>query len=383
MAKVCKRRGRYVLDFYDQHGERQRLTMQEGTTKKDADRELDAYKDQVRKGTYVPDNKVPLFSEVAKDWIEYKRPKLRETTWEVYEGHVRNHFHDLDGLKINRVTVVTIEKFTTARQMAGMTLGTLRKILVTLGQILSYGVRHKYLDHNPLREAERPRGQDKENTFHQEESVRILTPSQLQAFLGQVESQKYRTLFMLAIFTGARQGELLGLKWGDVDWANCQINIQRTFNKGRFFSPKTKTSNRKVDLGPTVITELKKWRLACHQNDFDLVFPNGSGGPINYSNMVGRHFLPALEGAGLPRIRFHDLRHTYASLLIEQGENLKYIQTQLGHSTPTVTLNVYAHLMNPTNQEAVCRLENTVFGATGHKLVTETKKGSRPLTVTP
>lgn len=198
-----------------------------------------------------------------------------------------------------------------------------------------------------------------------------------------MESQKYRTLFMLAIFTGVRQGELLGIKRGDIDWANCQINIQRTFNMGRFFSPKTKTSIRKVDLGPTVMTELKKWKLACPQNDSDLVFPNGSGGPINYSNMVGRHFLPPLEGAGLPRIRFHDLRHTYASLLIDQGENLKYIQTQLGHSSPTVTLNVYAHLMKPTNQKAVCRLGNTVLGAPGHKMVTEIKKESRLVTVTP
>ncbi len=78
-------------------------------------------------------------------------------------------------------------------------------------------------------------------------------------------------------------------------------------------------------------------------------------------------------------IRFHDLRHTYASLLIEQGENIKYIQSQFGHSSPTVTLNVYAHLMKPTNQEAVCRLENTVFGS---RLVTKwsqkTKKGLRP-----
>jgi len=78
--------------------------------------------------------------------------------------------------------------------------------------------------------------------------------------------------------------------------------------------------------------------------------------------MVKRHFLPELTAAKLPKIRFHDLRHTFASLLIEQGENLKYIQTQLGHSSPTVTINVYAHLMKPTNQEAACKLENTIFG---------------------
>ena len=78
--------------------------------------------------------------------------------------------------------------------------------------------------------------------------------------------------------------------------------------------------------------------------------------------MVRRHFIPALKAAGLPLIRFHDLRHTYASLLIEQGENIKYIQTQLGHSSPTVTWNVYAHLINEFNPEAVTRLEKTIFG---------------------
>ena len=80
---------------------------------------------------------------------------------------------------------------------------------------------------------------------------------------------------------------------------------------------------------------------------------------MDNANMTSRHFHPALKAAGLPKVRFHDLRHTYASLLIEQGENIKYVQNQLGHATPTVTLNVYAHLMKPANQEAVCRLENT------------------------
>jgi integrase len=82
-------------------------------------------------------------------------------------------------------------------------------------------------------------------------------------------------------------------------------------------------------------------------------------------------------------IHFHDLRHTYASLLIDQGENIKYIQSQLGQSSLTVTLNIYAHLMKLANQDAVCRLENTLFGATGHKTVTGIEKGSRLITVTP
>jgi integrase len=98
-------------------------------------------------------------------------------------------------------------------------------------------------------------------------------------------------------------------------------------------------------------------------------------GPMNYSNMVQRYYRKALKDAGIPQIRFHDLRHTYASLLLAQGENVKYIQTQMGHSSPTVTLNVYAHLMKGENQEAACRLENTIFEGTGHKMVTKEEKG--------
>jgi len=376
MACITKRRGRWVMDFYDQHGERQRLTMPEGTTKRQAKEELRALEDLVARRTFAPAKKVLLFSEVARDWLDYKRTRLRETTWECYAGHLRNHFHDLDRLKINQITTATVEKFITARQLQGMKLGTLRKILVSLGQIFSYAVRHKYLDHNPLREAERPRERGQEGE-HFQDKITILTPAQAAAFLAQVTTPKYRTLFMLAIFAGARQGELLGLKWPDVDWRQDQIHVQRTFTKGRFFATKTRGSNRKIDLGPATLTELKKWRLACPQNAYDLVFPNRAGQPLNYSNLVGRQFFPALRAAGLPRMRFHDLRHTYASLLLHQGENLKYIQTQLGHSSPTVTLNVYAHLMNPKNPESARRLEITVLGATGHNLVTMAKKGSR------
>ena len=110
-----------------------------------------------------------------------------------------------------------------------------------------------------------------------------------------------------------------------------------------------------------MISELKKWKVACPPNKFNLIFPNQAGQPINHNNMVNRYFNPALEKAKIERIRFHDLRHTFASLLIEQGENIKYIQSQLGHSTPTVTLNVYAHLIKPVNQEAACRLEKLIF----------------------
>lgn len=371
MACITKRNDRYVMDFYDNQGKRQRQTLKKGTTKKAARDKLREIEDQLAKGTYIPDKKIPLFSDVAKDWLEYKKLNLRESTWSVYEGHTRNHFKEFEKIKINRITTAKVEKFIANRQKEGMHILTLRKILVTLGQIFSYAVRHKYIDYNPLTDAERPKDQGE----MKEQKIRILTPEEINAFLDAVSNQKYKILFRLAIFSGARQGELFGLKWSDVDWINNQIHIQRTFNNQAWYDVKTKTSNRKIDLGPVTITELKKWKLACPKNKLDLIFPNEAGQPINNSNMRYRYFDPALKAAGLLKMRFHDLRHIYASLLIEQGENIKYIQSQLGHSSPTVTWNVYAHLMKTVNQESARRLENSVFTPTGHKPVTKAKKG--------
>ena len=265
-----------------------------------------------------------------------------------------------------------IEKWITKRQSEGMNILTLRKIIVTLNQIMAYAVRHKLIDSNPVRDAERPRKSIDDQTGGK---IEILSPEQIRALLEAIPDQKYKTLFLTAIMTGARQGELLGLKWSDVDFSKKQININRTFNHQQFFSPKTKQSVRAIDCPPSLIQELRLWKLASPRNDLDLVFANDAGEAMNYSNMVQRHFFKGLKKAEIPRIRFHDLRHSYASLLLHQGENIKYIQTQLGHSSPTVTLNVYSHLMKKENQEAACRLEDTIFKISGSNMVAVNESG--------
>jgi integrase len=308
MACITKRRNRYVIDYYDNQGKRQRKTLKKGTTKKNAKDKLREIEDQLAKGIYIPENKIPIFSKVAKDWLEYKKPNLRASTWSCYEGHTLNHFNDLDNLKINRISIARIEKWIADRQKEGMNILTLRKILVTLGQIMAYAVRHRYISYNPFKDAEKPKGQGE----IKEQKTRFLTPNEINAFLENVSNQKYRTLFRLAIFSGARQGELLGLKWSDIDWENSQIHIQRTFNNDAWYNTKTEHSTRKVDLGPGMLTDLKKWKLICPKNKLNLIFPNEVGNPINHNNIVNRYFSPALEAAKLPKIRFHDLRHTYA-----------------------------------------------------------------------
>ena len=375
MAKVAKRRGRYVLDFYDNQGKRQRMTMKEGTTLKGAKVRLREIEEQINRGLYMPNKMIPTFKVAAQQWLDYKKSNIRPSTFVMYESHIKNHFNELHPFKTNQITTADVEKFIAKRQKEGMNLTTLRKLIVTLNQIMKYAVRHKFTDYNPVRDAERPRGQGGVESI----KIQILSPESISPFIGAISNPKYRVLFTLAILGGLRQGELLGLKWSDINWETKQVKIQRTYNNGAWYKPKSKSSERRVDLGPKMIKVLKEWKLACPPNDRNLVFPSRTGKPLDNSTMVRKFFRPALKKAKLPMIRFHDLRHTYASLLIEQGENIKYIQSQLGHSSPTVTLNVYAHLLKPTNQVSAIRLENTIFQPTGHKMVTSdehaTKKG--------
>ena len=147
-----------------------------------------------------------------------------------------------------------------------------------------------------------------------------------------------------------------------LDATREQIHVKRTFNHGRFFAPKTKQAFRNIDLLPILVKALAAWKLKSASQVENFVFQSETGTPLRCFNMVRRHYAPALKKAGIPHIKFHALRHTYASLLIEQKENIKYIQNQLGHSSPNVTLSVYAHLMKDENQDAVCRLEDNIFG---------------------
>jgi integrase len=347
--------------------------MPKGTTKKKAREKLGEVEDQLRRNIYIPDTKIPTFAKVTKDWLEHKRSSLRSSTWVTYECCARKNLYEFYPYKVNRITTAKIEKFLGKKRISGMNLRTLKKAALILGQVMAYAVRHNYININPVRDAEKPKWSSDLAKPQVDGKFRVLTPPEIKAFLDAVEDRKFQVLLKLAAFSGARAGEIYGLKWTDVDWFNNQIQIQRTFNTGKWYKPKTKSSDRKIDLGPAMMAELKKWKLACPPNKFNLIFPNRAGNPFSHDNVVKRHFRPALKEAGLPVIRFHNLRHTYASLLIEQGENIKYIQTQLGHSSPSITLDVYAHLMKAVNQEAACRLEKTILEESGSKMVATNK----------
>ena len=166
----------------------------------------------------------------------------------------------------------------------------------------------------------------------------------------------------------------MALQWGDIDWNSNVVFVRRSIywatlkdgdgkTRWQFVSPKSKRSIRSLVMSPRLKEALEIQRITAPVSAHDLVFCNGEGNPIDPDNMVKREFHTALTFAGLRRVRFHDLRHTYTTLLISQGENVKFIQSQLGHSSIQTTMDRYGHLL-PVNQYGVgSKLDSQVFSS--------------------
>jgi integrase len=208
--------------------------------------------------------------------------------------------------------------------------------LVPIKEMFRHAVRWGYIKVSPAEYVEKPRVE--------KEEMDILTPAEIEAFLDNAPA-KDRPLFLTAILTGLRRGELFGLQRGDINWITNQIHVRRSLWKGKFQTPKSKLSVRKVDMTPYLATELKKHILASPNSELDLVFCNTEGNPIEPDTFIKRKFLPALRRAKIRKVRFHDLRHTNVALRIEQEQNIKYIQRQLGHASIQTTLDRYGHLI--------------------------------------
>lgn len=176
---------------------------------------------------------------------------------------------------------------------------------------------------------------------------------------------------MLALTTGMRKGELLGLRWRDVDLNGSSLRVQGSLQQVpggslEIVEPKTAASRRQIMLTRTGVDALRRHRVGQAQerlqsgdtwHDHDMVFASTTGGPINPSNLSYRSFAPLLEKAGVPRVRFHDLRHTCATLLLGEGVHPKVVSEMLGHTDVAVTLDLYSHVTPTLQQQAADALD--------------------------
>ena len=290
-------------------------------------------------------------------WLEdVARPAVSPSTHQLYEGLIRLRISPMIGaVQLARLTPVHVqgmlgdmEKDGASPRLRQMALGVLHQ---ALGQALRWGM----VPRNVCDAVIRPRAP--------RQTMQALAPVQVGQLLEAAKGDRLEALYVLAVTTGLRQGELLGLQWEDVDFAGAVLHVRHTLHElnGRLWigEPKTRRARRQLDLPAIAVAALQghRERMTSEAHLDGLVFCDTHGGPLRKSNLLRRSFLPLLRRAGLPAIRFHDLRHTAATLLLAQGVHPKIVQERLGHSQISLTLDTYSHVLPGMGREAASKLD--------------------------
>ncbi len=248
----------------------------------------------------------------------------------------------------------SVEHFRNKLARVRISATTINKQLTLIAMIFNYALKHRLVTFNPAEHVDKLPAEHKEGDAIDQN---VLDADEVKKLL-EATAPEWRLMIETAVTTGLRQSELLGLRWGDVDWQSNRLHIRRALREGRFYDTKSKHSRRIVEIPSSLEHELKVWRLKCPKGTHDLVFPDNEGNPMDAANLIHRGFEPAVRRAGLRKIRFHDLRHTAASLLLANGVDVVAVSRLLGHSSPIVTLSIYSHAIPRERAGLTDRLAN-------------------------
>jgi len=343
-----------------------------GPRKKEAAQALSDRLKALHEGTYREIKEV-TFREWAEKWqrgLAGIKPSTASAYRSILGAHMIPTFGDrsLATLGVEDVNAYLGER---AGRLKPMKPKTLRNHLTLLHKVLDDAREAGYLAVNRLsgsKALRRPKAIREED----DREVEILDAEEVNRALDalkEIRQGAYYPLFLTAVFTGMRLGELLALQWGDIDRERNQVQVRRSVYKGAFYLPKTKRSRRAVDVGDQLLDVLQGLRLARYGETAPppdaLVFCEAGGGVVDPDNLRNRVWQPALAAAKLRHVVIHSLRHTYASLLIAQGENIKYISTQLGHASIQITIDRYGHLFPNEKRTSAARLEQRLGLAFG------------------
>lgn len=279
-------------------------------------------------------------------WLLGIKGTVRQRTWERYESLVRVHIKPAIGTKkLKDLTRAHVKGLYAAKREA-ISPRTVQYVHVTLHKALKDAVADGSIPRN-VSDGLKP------STARRHE-IDPLTPEQAKAFLAAARDDRFHALYVLAIHYGLRQGEMLGLKWGDIDLEGGTLQVRRTMSEaraGRIEEGTKSGKGRLINLSQTAVEALishharQVGERSQGYDDRDLVFATAKGTPQSGTNLVNRSFKPILKRVGLPNIRFHDLRHTCATIRFMKGQHPKNVQELLGHSSVVITLDIYSHVI--------------------------------------
>lgn len=307
-------------------------------------------------------------AQYMKSWLEAVRPSLRERTWVRYEQYVRLHIvPTLGTMMLTTVTPQHLQRLYAERIHAGLSPTTVHHTHAVLHKSLDQAVRWNLVPRNVADLVDPPR-----MTRHE---MTTLSPEQARSLLGAAGGNRLDALYVLALTTGMREGELLGLKWRNIDFDGSALEVRGSLQRVKaglvVAEPKTAKSRRRVDLTSAALTALRqhkvrqaaeRLRLGAAWQDSELVFTDETGAAIDATKFLRNSFVPLLKAAGLPAMRFHDLRHTAATLLLGRGIHPKIVSEMLGHSQIAITLDLYSHVTPTMQREATAAMDAIVTG---------------------
>ncbi len=298
-------------------------------------------------------------SQFLQDWLKASKDRLRPRTWTRYDELIRLYVTpEIGSTRIARLSPQQLNKVYTKAREKGRSSSTVHQVHAVLHKALRQATAWGATARNVADFVDVPQVQRQE--------MKALTPEQARKLLEAAKGNRFEALFVLAVMTGMRQGELLGLRWQDVDLDAGTIRVRQTAQRVKgeglvFGPPKTEKSRRRIEVSETVVAALRRHRtkqvaerlkLGGHYEDRDLVFANECGKPLEVSNLTNRYFRPLLEKAGLPRVRFHDLRHTAATLMLAARQDVKVVSEMLGHSQTAFTMDRYQHVSESMQRQA-------------------------------
>jgi integrase len=292
-------------------------------------------------------------SEYMTRWLEdFAKANLASRTYHNYKLQIREHIVPALGkMKLSKLDTPNIQALYTAKLQAGLKPASIRYIHAVLHCALEKAIDLRLIARNPAASARPPK-------IYQEE-ITPLDREQAHVLLEAAEGDRFECLYVLSLTCGLRMGEALGLKWSDIDFDAGTLRVHRQVQRvreggGLVFSEPKNASRRTIDLPQRALEALRshrkrqieqQLRAGAKWQDYDLVFTTTIGTAVDAQNVVNRHFKPMLSRAGLPDIRWHDLRHTCATLLLSRGTHPTFVQKLLGHASVQLTLDRYSHWM--------------------------------------
>lgn len=340
-----------------------------GSTQKEVAQKLKKALHEIDTGTYTEPAKATL-SEWLDTWItEYVEPSCKVHTISTYQSRIDTHIKPMLGsVKLSALTTAQIQKFcndlTRQKKLAPKTVKNAYGIL---HKALEQAYENRLISYNPASHIKLPRIEKKE--------INPLTEAEIASFLSESDGEPLRNLFIVALFTGMREGEICGLSWDAVDFDNGTITVRQQLQKDRkkgssHFIATTKNSKwRTLTAAPYVMKVLKAQQIqqgkdrlcagSAWSNEWNLVFTKPDGSHIPPQTAL-KSFKRVADRIGRPDARFHDLRHTYAVTSLQEGDSVKTVQENLGHATASFTLDVYGHVSEKMKRESAEHMEKFI-----------------------